>query len=95
MPKLDWVTNLEVGFHLREDTELSPEGGAHQAAGRKGSSLEMPRLPSQVLPMEAPPSHLLCKSRRSLSATSTLSSFKSWRNSLSKSTSMSSTWESE
>lgn len=54
MPKLDWVTNLEVGFHLREDTELSPEGGAHQAAGRKGSSLEMPRLPSQVLPMEAP-----------------------------------------
>lgn len=36
--RLDWATDLEVGFHLREDTELSPEGSAHQAAGRQGQA---------------------------------------------------------
>ena len=92
--RLDWATDLEVGFHLRKDTKLPPEGSAHQAEGGQGQG---PRcLGVHFRPRPADTSgHLLCRSRRSLSATSTLSSFKSWRNSLSNSMSMSSTWESE
>lgn len=39
MPKgqrLDWITDLEVGFHFREDTKLSPKSSTHQATGRQG-----------------------------------------------------------
>ena len=94
LQRLDWATDLEVGFHLRKDTKLPPEGSAHQAEGGQGQG---PRcLGAHFRPRPTDTSgHLLCRSRRSLSATSTLSSFKSWRNSLSKSMSMSSTWESE
>lgn len=44
-----WATDLEVGFHLREDTELSPEGGAHQAAGRQGQAQNCQGPPLQAL----------------------------------------------